>query len=322
MHCPETDSETITMSPAVSIAVVGDVHTQWSDADTNALNALRIDVVLFVGDFGNEAIDIVRQVANVPLPKAVILGNHDAWYTAGTKYRKSCPYDFTREDRVQQQLDALGKAHVGFGKLEVPKHRITVVGSRPFSWGGSTWRHQSFYKERYGVHDFDESAAKICEMASLAQQDTLIFLGHNGPTGLGDQVHDICGRDWKRQGGDYGDPDFATAIATAQQDKLAVPLVVFGHMHHELRYDKTRLRQRVVVDNYGTVYVNGAQVPRVIKIENSNRRSFTLVTLQGGAVQTVRLVWLDHENSIISEEYLYQTQGKSQTPLDAWVNLG
>lgn len=289
------------------IAVVGDVHNQWSGADAEALNALGADLALFVGDFGNEAVGIVRQVAQVTQPKAVILGNHDAWYTAGTKHRKTCPYDLTKEDRVQQQLDALGDCHVGFGKLELPEHRVTVVGARPFSWGGARWRHRSFYCDRYGVSNFEESAAKISNVAATAQQETLIFLGHNGPAGLGGQGHDICGRDWKRKGGDYGDPDFAAAIATAQASQRHVPLAVFGHMHHELRYDKTRLRQRVVVDDYGTVYVNGAQVPRVINTDAGCRYSFTLVTLEAGTVQTVRLVWLDARYSVVSDEYLYQT---------------
>ena len=30
-------------------------------------------------DFGNEAVDVVEQVAQVEGPKAIILGNHDAW---------------------------------------------------------------------------------------------------------------------------------------------------------------------------------------------------------------------------------------------------
>ena len=35
--------------------------------------------VLFAGDFGEEAVEIVEDVAELPHPKAVILGNHDAW---------------------------------------------------------------------------------------------------------------------------------------------------------------------------------------------------------------------------------------------------
>ncbi len=287
------------------VAIVGDVHGQWSSADAQALELLGPDLVLFVGDFGNEAVPIVQQIATVPLPKAVILGNHDVYYTASKKRRKNCPYDLTQEDRLQQQLDALGACHIGFNKLEVPPCDVTVVGARPYSWGGARWRHQQFYQERCNVGSFEESRAKICRVAATAEQDSLIFLGHNGPAGLGDQVYDMCGRDWKPQGGDYGDPDFAAAIAHTQRTGKHVALVVFGHMHHELRHDKTRLRQRLMVDDHGTVYVNGAQVPRVMETETGWRSSFTLVTLQAGRVQTVRLVWLNAAADIVSEEYLY-----------------
>ncbi|MEO1508170.1 MAG: TIGR04168 family protein [Cyanobacteria bacterium J06633_23] len=297
---------------SAKIAIVGDVHGQWSSADSSLLESLGVDLVLFVGDFGNEALSIVRQVAAVPLPKAVILGNHDAWYTASKRNRKDCPYDPLKEDRLQQQLDALGACHVGFDKLEVPLCKLTVIGARPYSWGGSRWRHQQFYQERCHVGSFEESAAKICRVAKTAEQDTLIFLGHNGPAGLGGQGHDICGRDWKRNGGDYGDPDFADAIAHTQRSGKQVALVVFGHMHHELRHDKTRLRQRLVVDDYGTVYVNGAQVPRVIETEAGRQHSFTLVTLQAGRVQAVRLVWINDTANIVAEEYLYRCATKTQ----------
>ncbi|MEM1251608.1 MAG: TIGR04168 family protein [Cyanobacteria bacterium P01_H01_bin.21] len=310
------------MTQPITIAIIGDVHDQWSDADAYALAALNVDLAMFVGDFGNEAIATVRQIAAAPLPKAVILGNHDAWYTASQKNRKKCPYDPIKEDRVQQQLDALGDSHVGFGKLEMPQCTMTVVGARPFSWGGATWRYKRFYRERYNVSSFADSTAKICRAIDAAEQQTLIFLGHNGPAGFGSQTHNICGRDWKRSGGDYGDPDFADAIAYAQQSNRHVALVAFGHMHHELRHDKTRLRERLVVDDYGTVYVNSAQVPRVIKTDSGWHRSFTLVSMGKGIVQTVRLIWVDDTNKIVSEEYLYGAQQKIDVPLDAVMNLG
>lgn len=63
---------------SVKIAVVGDVHNQWEAADREAIAHLGVDLVLFVGDFGNEAVPVVQQVAALETPKAVILGNHDA----------------------------------------------------------------------------------------------------------------------------------------------------------------------------------------------------------------------------------------------------
>jgi hypothetical protein len=168
------------------IAIVGDIHDQWSVDDAEALHQLRVDLVLFVGDVGNEAVALVRQIAALEIPKAVILGNHDAWYTATDWGRKKCPYDRTQEDRVAQQLQVLGEAHVGYGKLDLPHLGLSVVGGRPFSWGGSEWKYSRFYQERFAVKGFEASAARIQQAVDATTQDCLLFLGHCGPTGLGD----------------------------------------------------------------------------------------------------------------------------------------
>jgi predicted phosphodiesterase len=75
----------------VRIAVIGDVHDQWEPQDAIALHHLQVDLVLLVGDFGNESLTVVQQIADLDLPKAVILGNHDAWYTATPWAAKSAP---------------------------------------------------------------------------------------------------------------------------------------------------------------------------------------------------------------------------------------
>jgi len=36
---------------------------------------------ILLGDFGDENLEVVQSVANVEFAKAVILGNHDAWFT-------------------------------------------------------------------------------------------------------------------------------------------------------------------------------------------------------------------------------------------------
>lgn len=124
-----------TLLRTLKIAVVGDIHDQWEEDDGIALKHLGVDLVLFVGDFGNESVELVRKIASLDIPKAAVMGNHDAWYTATEWGRRKCPYDRTKEDWVQKQLDLLGEAHVGYGKLDLPSFNLTVVGGRPFSWG-------------------------------------------------------------------------------------------------------------------------------------------------------------------------------------------
>ncbi|NJP08622.1 MAG: TIGR04168 family protein [Leptolyngbyaceae cyanobacterium RU_5_1] len=289
----------------VKIAVVGDVHDRWDGEDEAALHHLDVDLVLLVGDFGNESVQVVRAIASLDIPKAVILGNHDAWYSASDWGRKKCPYDRSKEDRLQQQLDLLDGTHVGYSKLDFPELDLSVVGGRPFSWGGSDWKNAEFYNTRYGVSNFVESTARIMAAASRTACNTIIFLGHCGPLGLGDRPEDPCGRDWQPLGGDHGDPDFADAIAQTRQLGKTIPLVAFGHMHHQLHHTKQYLRTSVVVSPQATVYLNAASVPRIVQTDRDLRRNFSLVYLHNSTVLQASLIWLDRDFTVISEQIIY-----------------
>lgn len=290
----------------IKIAVVGDIHDQWEAEDGIALQQLGVDLVLFVGDFGNESLEIVRAIAALNIPKAAVFGNHDAWYTATDWGRKKCPYNRKKEDWVQQQLDLLGETHVGYGKLDFPALDLTVVGSRPFSWGGSVWKNADFYQQRFGVTSFAESTARIISAADSAAYETVIFLGHNGPVGLGDRAEDPCGKDWQPLGGDFGDPDLTDAITQTRANGKTIPLVTFGHMHHKLRHTYQQMRKRVYASPEETIYLNAASVPRIIQNGGDRRRNFSIVSLQAGIVSQISLVWVGKDFTVASEQILYQ----------------
>ncbi len=295
---------------SITIAVVGDVHDQWDADDVSALHHLAVDLVLFVGDFGNESVEIVRAIAALELPKAAIFGNHDAWYSASSWGQKQCPYDRRNEDRVQQQLDLLGTTHVGYSHLDFPALDLSVVGSRPFSWGGSTWKNKRFYRDRFEVASFADSTTKIIAAADRATCNTLIFLGHNGPLGLGDRPDDPCGKDWQPVGGDYGDRDFAEALAHVSAAGKHVPLVTFGHMHHRLRHSQHQ-RCSLCQDDRGTFYLNAASVPRIITIDGEHLHNFSLVSLHQGSITDIRMVWVTGQGTIVMTEPL-QSQPRCQ----------
>lgn len=120
---------------------------------------------------------------------------------------------------------------------------------------------------------------------------------------MGKETESICGRDWKAEGGDYGDPDLTEAIAQVQGLGKSIPLVTFGHMHHELKIPRGKRRKLLEVKEQ-TVYFNAACVPRVIKTAQDVKRSFSLVTLRQGVVKTISLVWLN-QNFAIQSELLY-----------------
>jgi uncharacterized protein (TIGR04168 family) len=288
----------------IRIAIVGDVHDQWEAADEVALRHLGVDLVLFVGDFGNEAVELVGRLAALDLPKAAIFGNHDAWYTASDWGRSKSPYDPLVEDRVQQQTDLLGECCVGYGKLDFPQFNLSIVGSRPFSWGGPNWKYSDFYESRFGIDSFEASTQRIVENAGQAACEHLIIIGHNGPTGLGEDPESICGKDWGELviGGDYGDPDLADAIAILKAQGKSIPLVTFGHMHHKLRHTKERLREPVVVHPDGTIYLNAARCPRIISTIERTLRNFSLVTITDGKVTQAGLVWMTEDFQVGLEE--------------------
>lgn len=72
-------------------------------------------------------------------------------------------------------------------------------------------------------------------------------------------------------------------------------------MHHTLRHTKKVQRQRLCVDTAGTVYLNAACVPRIVKTNQGLRRNFSLVTLQDQQVTEVKLVWLDETFTIVTD---------------------
>ena len=291
---------------SIKIAIVGDVHDQWEEADAIALDHLGVDLVLFVGDFGNEAVEVVSRIAALDIPKAAIFGNHDAWYTASDWGRSKRPYDPLFEDRVKQQIDLLGESCVGYGKLDFPQFNLSVIGSRPFSWGGSKWKYSDFYQERFGVDSFAASTQRIVEMGESATCEHIIAIGHNGPTGLGEDAESICGKDWGEPiGGDYGDPDFTEAIAILQARGKSIPLVTFGHMHHKLRHTKERLRDPIIV-RPETVYLNAARCPRILSTIERTLRNFSLVTLVDGKVAKAGLVWITEDYQVGLEETYFQ----------------
>jgi uncharacterized protein (TIGR04168 family) len=153
----------------------------------------------------------------------------------------------------------------------------------------------------------EASSERIGKAVQQSQFETVIFLGHNGPVGLGHQPEDPCGKDWLPIGGDYGDLDLRAAIELAKAMGKTVPLVAFGHMHHTLRHTRSRLRRRIHVDPDGTVYVNAACVPRLKTINAQPCHNFSLVSLNHDRVTQVTSVWVTAEGIIAAQEMLWSS---------------
>ncbi|XP_057785244.1 lysine--tRNA ligase-like isoform X2 [Salvia miltiorrhiza] len=305
-HGLEYSSPSPSQKNSFRIVIVGDIHEDWElEHDSKALHFLEPDLVMFTGDFGNENVELVKGIAKLNFRKAAILGNHDSWSTS--KFSKKT------KDGVQVQLECLGEAHVGYDHLDFPPLNVSVVGGRPFSCGGNQLFRKKLLTPRYGVHDMEESAERIYKAAlGTPEKHSIIFLAHNGPTGLGSNVDDICGMDWASEGGDHGDPDLAKAISQVKErSKYCIPLVVFGHMHNELACGG--FRKMVAVDADNTMYLNAAIVPRVRYPSSgggASSRAFTVVEFSDGKITKVTQTWVsinDGEASLQEELLLFKT---------------
>lgn len=240
------------------ILIVGDLHGHFDETDLAFIEDRAADICLFVGDLGDEDPEVAKQVTRLDAHYEVLLGNHDAW--SSFRHDKITP-------ELSSSLNILGDRHLAYRTSELPELGVTVLGARPFSWGGPSLRSPDVYNKLYGIRTMEDSAQAIVDAARHAQHNTLVILAHNGPTGLGDQSTDIYGKDFGRPGGDWGDLDLQIAIERLKSNGFSIPLVIAGHMH--LRVSHPRGKDRIsILEQDGTVYLNPAHVPRIFKTAN------------------------------------------------------
>lgn len=283
-----------------TLVAVGDLHRRWRPADRAYLERSQPDLAMFVGDLSDtEEPELTEKIAAVDVPKVVLLGNHDAW-------RSIEEQEITQE--LSDSLAVLGSSHLAYGVRDVPAAQVSIVGARPFSYGGpgkrgergAVLRGAAVYEQLYGVGDFKASADLIMKAAQGARHSDLVILAHNGPTGLGDDPADFCGKDFRdrkvqgdRPGGDWGDKDLELAIEAIEGWGYRVRAVVSGHMHHKLLEPRGAERRRFVRRGH-TLYVNCAVVPRLVRDRDGHELAhFVRMQWEGGECRTLEEVWVD-----------------------------
>ncbi len=252
------------------IGVVGDVHLQWDDEDVRLLDAEAYDLVLITGDLGGYrargAADVGQRMAQLRTRAIAIAGNHDAVHAAqlvseALPQGRPLRHMLARGQgaRVHALERALGPVTLGGYSVHKAGPCHLVVG-RPHSMGGPELAFERQLRARYGVASMEASADLLCARVDETPADgTLIFLAHNGAFGHGQRRDDLCGRDFHRDEGDWGDRDLERAVLHAQQSGRKVAAVVSGHMHLRLRGGGRRVDQ---LTSQGTLHLNAAEVPR------------------------------------------------------------
>ena len=253
------------------------MHGVWGEVDHTVLSQLQPDLVLFVGDLGEGDVRIAQEIKDLPYPSAVILGNHDRG-------------NDSKENVLKHQLRTLGNSHCSWKEFNCHDLDVSVVGGRPLSAGGGFHLSQGFINV-YGCLTAEESAQRIVESTKqLNNELPLILLSHSGPRGLGSDADSICGRDWKNPAIDWGDTDLTLAINQIKGFRH-IDLVVFGHMHHQLKRG-CGLRQTFISDSSGTHYLNAACVPRRVKdINGQILTHFSLVEFTNGTLVYAAHIW-------------------------------
>ena len=276
------------------IAIAGDLHGQWDHTDEQLLERLAPDALLVVGDLSDGNGRIPVRLAALPLPLACILGNHDTGRDPSGQ-------------TLRRQLERLGERHCGWGLRELRPPGLAVVGARPASAGGGYHLNRGA-EAVFGPVELEESVRRITAAALAADPALpLILLAHCGPSGLGSAGADPCGRDWKAPACDWGDQDLALAIDRIRRQR-PLPLVVFGHMHHQLRRGQGE-RRSFCVDRAGTAYLNAASVPRHGQDPQGRAlRHFSWVELRDGVVQEVSHRWYGSGGELLYRQTLHRVQ--------------
>ena len=276
--------------PNLKIAIVGDCHGLWSDADIQILSVVKPDFVLFVGDISEGRIKIIKEINRLDIPSYVILGNHDRGSDKNG-------------ETLLKQIKVLQEKFCGW-KLKIFKNKINIVGGRPCSSGGGYFLSKEVLGI-YGPLTEEQSARKIINCAIEACDDLpLIILAHAGPTGLGSESNSICGRDWKIPPLDWGDRDLNIALKEIKKNRK-VDLVVFGHMHNTLNRNQGT-RKMLKIDNEGTFYLNAAIVPRYKKDTKGNTLiNFSWVEFSDNKLIYIAQRWYSLYGQLVKEEILF-----------------
>jgi len=280
-----------TCEDELKIAVIGDVHLHWSAADTAWFDSSDYNLLLFVGDIGSyrhsETLRVARSIGELSKPAILVAGNHDGpslVQQASEIFGQGHLSDWL-DGRQQRRMEQLTTA---FSGVQVAGYERCPLGSdidlivcRPHSMGGGRLHFAQALRTRYGVSSLAESKERLCSLVDGSSASRLVFLGHNGPTGLGSRREDIWGCDFRRDEGDQGDPDLAAAVRHARSLGKKVQAVVAGHMHRRLKGGGER---RWMLERDGTLYLNAARVPRVFQRDDIQLRHHVELRLTPSSV--------------------------------------
>jgi uncharacterized protein (TIGR04168 family) len=266
----------------VRVGVVGDMHGAFDPIDAELLDAQGYERILFVGDLGPGKLEgdrrVARAIARLRTPVLVMPGNNDCAHAPALRaelgHQSGLAALLQRSGATFASPLNEASADVtwcGYGAhpIRVGGGAVTILSGRPYAMGGGELSFAEALHERHGVASMEASSARLLALVNGVETEAVVFLAHNGPTGLGAERDALWGNDFAPEPDDHGDPDLRAAIDHAQARGLRVLGVVAGHMHRRLRSGGLR---RWIERRDGVLYLNPAQLPRVAADVDGVRR--------------------------------------------------
>ena len=281
---------------AATIGVIGDVHLFWDDEDVAFFNSSGYDLLLFVGDLAAytqvRGQRIARSIGALRTPAMCIPGNHDGLHAlqlgaeiAPRAHRFRNAFCEGQARRCRSLEKALGDVElVAYTQRRVAPAGVplNIVVCRPHSIGGRRLACLRYLDEAYGVDSMESSVARLKSLVDACDDSPILFLAHNGPSGLGDRADSIWGCDFRKKEEDWGDRDLEEAVRYASSKGRKVLATVAGHMHRKTKSGKRRPAQ---VEKDGVLYVNAAEVPRHRRAKGVKTRHHVKLTVTAGRVK-------------------------------------
>ena len=280
---------------AATIGVIGDVHLHWDGGDVAFFNSGGYDLLLFVGDLAGytqvRGQRVARSLRNLRVPAMCIPGNHDGLHAlqlgaeiAPRAHRLRDAFCKGQARRCRRLGEALGDIEL----VAYSRHRLApagvplnVVVGRPHSIGGKRLACLRYLAEAYGVDSMESSIARMKSLVDACDEAPILFLAHNGPSGLGDRADSIWGCDFRKKEEDWGDQDLEEAVRYANGNGRNVLATVAGHMHRKTKSGRRRPAQ---LKKDGVLYVNAAEVPRHRQVNGEKRRHHVRLTVSEAGV--------------------------------------
>ncbi len=187
----------------VRIALIGDLHGAWAREDTEYFNASDYDLLLLTGDLGSgtalNGLTIAKMLARLNKPTLVIAGNNDAPFATEIAAEFKYQAGLAQLMRLTQAPDAKhvarGTALCGYDlrSYTIRDTTFTVLVGRPYAMGGNELSFPDLLRQRYGVESLEQSVQRLCKLVATAPSGDIVWLAHNGPSGLGNKRSSIWG---------------------------------------------------------------------------------------------------------------------------------